>query len=76
MVDKAKVSQVVDELKVALQSHGGDIELIEVTDDGVVKVSLQGACRGCPAAATTLERGVEARLRQEIPEITEVVNVE
>jgi Fe-S cluster biogenesis protein NfuA len=58
-----------------LQAHGGDIKLIEVEEDGTVKVELQGACKGCPMATVTIRQGVEARLKKEIPEIKEVVAV-
>jgi Fe-S cluster biogenesis protein NfuA len=77
MIDKEKVSQVIeDDVRPSLQSHGGDCELVEVTDDGVVKVVLQGACRGCPMAQMTIRRGVQTKLQQEIPEVQEVVAVE
>lgn len=76
MVDKERVKEVLDEVRVSLQSHGGDLKLVEVTDDGTVKVVLQGACKGCPMAQMTIQRGVEARLKQEIPEVKEVVPVE
>ncbi|MCK4374167.1 MAG: NifU family protein [Candidatus Brocadiae bacterium] len=76
MVDKEQVAKVLDEIRVALQSHGGDVKLVEVTEDGTVKVELQGACKGCPMAQMTIQRGVEARLKEEIPGIKEVVPVE
>lgn len=70
-----KVSSIIDELRPYLQDDGGDIELIEVTDDLVVKVRLQGACGACPYSIMTLKNGVEEAIRREIPEIKEVVNV-
>jgi Fe-S cluster biogenesis protein NfuA len=76
MVNKEEVAAVIDDIRTSLQMHGGDIELIEVTEDGTVKVELQGACRGCPMAQLTIQRGVEARLKKEIPEVKEVVPVE
>lgn len=77
MVDKEKVQSVInDDIKPALESHGGNIELIEVGDDGVVKVKLQGACRGCPGARMTLQMGVQRRLQEMIPEVKEVVAVD
>ena len=76
MIDKTKVSEVIDTLKPYLQADGGDIELVEVDDEGVVKVRLQGACRGCPGAQMTLKMGVEARLKKEIPEVVRVDAVE
>ena len=75
MVDKERVAEVLEEIRVMLQSHGGDLKLIEVTDDGTVKVELQGACKGCPMAQMTIQRGVEAKLKEEIPEVKEVVPV-
>ncbi|MHC4480294.1 MAG: NifU family protein [Planctomycetota bacterium] len=76
MVDEEQVAKVIEDIRSALQAHGGDIKLVEVTEDGTVKVELQGACRGCPMAQMTIRRGVEARLKQEIPEVKEVVPVE
>ena len=76
MVDRQRVEEVLDELRGSLQAHGGDIKLVDVTEDGTVKVVLQGACKGCPMAQMTIQRGVEARLKQEIPEVKEVVPVE
>ena len=75
MLDAQQVGRVIEELRSALQMHGGDIRLVEVTEDGTVKVELQGACKGCPMAAITISRGVEARLKQELPEVKEVVAV-
>ena len=76
MVDQEQVSKVLDEIRVGLQSHGGDVQLVEVTEDGQVKVVLQGACRGCPMAQMTIKRGVEAKLKEAIPEVKEVVAVD
>lgn len=75
MVDETEVGRVIDDLRGSLQAHGGDIKLIEVEEDGTVKVELQGACKGCPMATVTIRQGVEARLKKEIPEIKEVVAV-
>ena len=76
MVDKEHVARILDEIRTALQAHGGDVKLVEVTEDGTVKVELQGSCRGCPMAQMTIQRGVEARLKKEIPEVKSVVPVE
>ena len=76
MVDEERVKEVLDEVRPSLQSHGGDVDLVEVTDDGVVKVVLQGACSGCPMATMTIKQGVEATLKQEIPEVDHVEAVE
>jgi len=71
---KEEVQGVLDKVRPMLQADGGDVELLDV-EDGVVKVRLVGACGGCPMATMTLKRGIEAKLREEIPEIKEVVSV-
>ena len=75
-VDKEKVQSVIDEIKPMLQADGGDIELVEITEDGTVKVRLKGACAGCPGARMTLQMGVERKLREVVPEVKEVVGVD
>jgi len=73
---KEKVEKIVAEkIRPGLQADGGDIEIIDVSDDGVVKVKLKGACSGCPMAGMTLQYGVEATLRKEIPEFKELINI-
>lgn len=69
---KEKVQEALNGIRPQLQADGGDIELIEVTDDGVVKVRLMGACSGCPGAQMTLQLGVERVLRAHVPEIKSV----
>jgi Fe-S cluster biogenesis protein NfuA len=69
---KEKVQEVLEQVRPALQADGGDVELVEICDDGVVKVALQGACRGCPMSQLTLANGVERVLKEEIPEVTRV----
>lgn len=69
---KEKVQEVLDEVRPALQADGGDVELIDVTDDGTVKVKLTGACGGCPMAQMTLKQGIEAHLKNAIPEVKKV----
>ena len=59
----------------ALQADGGDVELIEVTEDGIVKVKLVGACGHCPMSTMTLKMGIERILKNELPEVKEVVAV-
>jgi Fe-S cluster biogenesis protein NfuA len=54
----ARVAQVIDRIRPAVQSDGGDLELVEVTDDGVVRVRLHGACVGCPSSSMTLQMGI------------------
>lgn len=71
---REKVQQVIEKIRPLLQRDGGDIQLVDV-EDGIVKVRLQGACGSCPMSAMTLKMGVEKQLKQEIPEIKEVVSV-
>ena len=71
-----RVKNVLELIRPSLQSHGGDIEFVEATEeDGKVFVELQGACQGCQGALMTLKMGVERILKGEIPEVTEVVAV-
>jgi Fe-S cluster biogenesis protein NfuA len=72
---KEKVQKIVDKIRPNLQADGGDIELVEVTKDGIVKIKLLGACHGCPMSQMTLKMGVEKFLKKEIPEIKEVISV-
>ena len=72
---KEKVESALEKIRPSLQADGGDIELVEVSDDGVVKVRLTGACHGCPMSQMTLKMGVERMLKKEVPEVKEVVNV-
>ena len=66
---RQQVEGVLDEIRPALQSHGGDVELVDVEEDGTVKVKLKGACGGCPMSRITLKRGIEARVKEVVPEI-------
>lgn len=72
---KERVEAALNKIRPSLQADGGDVELVEVTEDNVVKVRLQGACGSCPMALLTLKNGVERVLKEEIPEIKEVVSV-
>ncbi len=72
---KERVQKIIDEIRPALEADGGNIELVDVQEDGVVKVRLMGACGSCPMSQMTLKRGVEARLKAKIPEIKEVLAV-
>lgn len=71
---KEKVDKVLDKIRPSLIADGGNVELVDV-EDGVVKVRLTGACGGCPMSQMTLKMGIERLLKQEIPEIQEVVSV-
>ena len=72
---KKSVEQVLTKIRPMLQRDGGDIELIELTDDGIVKVRLTGACKGCPMSQMTLKQGVERFLLQEVPGLKQVEEV-
>jgi Fe-S cluster biogenesis protein NfuA len=71
-MDKERVQAVLDQIRPALQADGGDVALVDVTEDGVVQVQLQGACRGCPMSQLTLANGVERVLKEQIPEVVRV----
>ena len=73
---KEKVMAALAGIRPALQADGGDIDLIDVSPDGIVKVRLTGACCGCPMSQVTLTRGVEDRLKSSVPEVKKVVAVE
>ena len=72
---KEKVSIVLDKIRPMLQADGGDCELVEVTDDGIVKVRLTGACGSCPMSTMTLKMGIEKQLKHELPEVKSVEQV-
>jgi len=70
---KKKVNNVIDQVRPYLQADGGDIEIIDITDDLTVKVKLVGACNSCAFSTMTLKNGVEATLKKVLPKIKEVV---
>jgi len=70
-----KVEDVLNKIKPSLQADGGDVELVEVGEDGIVKVRLTGACGSCPMSQMTLKMGIEKMLKKEIPEVVEVIAV-
>ena len=72
---KERVQEALDKIRPSLQADGGDVELVEVTEDGVVRVRLQGHCAGCPMSMMTLKNGIERILKEEIPEVKEVQQV-
>jgi len=72
---KAEVEKVIEEIQPHLRADGGDIELVDVDDEGVVKVRLKGACVGCPMSQMTLQLGVERYLKNKIPQVKKVVTV-
>ena len=70
-----QVKAVIEEIRPALQGHGGDVEFVGTDEDNTVKVRLQGACQGCPGAAMTMKNGIERILKERVPEVKEVVAV-
>jgi Fe-S cluster biogenesis protein NfuA len=72
---KEKVEATLGKIRPMLQADGGDVELVDVSPDGTVKVKLTGACSGCPMSQMTLKMGIEKELKKEIPEVKEVVSV-
>ncbi len=74
-MDREKVEDVLNQIRPGLQADGGDVELIDVEDDGTVKVRLTGACAGCPMSTMTLKSGIERVLKENLSEVKEVINV-
>ncbi|MGB4207873.1 MAG: NifU family protein [Smithellaceae bacterium] len=72
---KEEVQKAIDTIRPSLQADGGDVELVEVTDDGIVKVKLTGACRGCPMSQMTLKMGIEKVIKQQVPTVKEIIAV-
>jgi len=72
---KEQVQEVLELIRPALQADGGDVELVDVTADGIVSVRLTGACGSCPMSTMTLKMGIERTLVEKIPEVKEVVQV-
>jgi Fe-S cluster biogenesis protein NfuA len=67
-----RVEEVLNKVRPYLQADGGDIELVDITDDDIIKVKLTGACHGCPMSQMTLRAGVERALMSELPEVKRV----
>jgi len=72
---KERVIAALEKVRPSLQAHGGDVKLVDVTPDGIVKVRLTGACGGCPMSQMTLKAGVEKVVKEEVPEVKEVIAV-
>ena len=72
---REKIEDALNKVRPALQADGGDVQLIDVDDDGVVKVKLTGACGGCPMSQMTLKMGIEKALKQSVPEVNRVESV-
>lgn len=73
MIDKENVNLVLDKIRPSIQADGGDVELIDIREDNVVVVRLKGACGTCPMSTLTLKAGIERILKEEIPEVKEVI---
>jgi Fe-S cluster biogenesis protein NfuA len=72
---KEKVQKAIDLIRPSLQADGGDVELIDVSIEGIVKVKLTGACHGCPMSQMTLKMGIEKIIKTQVPDIKEVIAV-
>lgn len=72
MVDKNDVASVLELIRPSLQADGGDVKLVDVSEDGVVTVQLQGACHGCPMSQMTLANGIERILKERVPGVVRV----
>lgn len=70
-----RVAAVIERIRPAVQDDGGDIELVDITGEGVARVRLHGACVGCPSSSMTLQMGVERNVREKVPEITGVEQI-
>ena len=70
-----KVQGVINLIRPAVQADGGDIDLVDVSDSGVVQIRFHGACPGCPSSTMTLQMGIERNLREKVPEVTSVIPV-
>ena len=72
---KEKIEDALDKVRPSLQADGGDVEFVDVDDEGVVRVKLTGACGGCPMSQMTLKMGIEKVLKQNVPEVSRVDSV-
>jgi Fe-S cluster biogenesis protein NfuA len=73
---KERVEHVLSLIRPAIQDDGGDVQLVDITDEGVARIRLLGACIGCPSSSMTLQMGIERNLREKVPQITAVEQVE
>jgi Fe-S cluster biogenesis protein NfuA len=72
---KEKVQEALNKVRPQLQADGGDVELVDINEAGVVKVRLTGACGGCPMSQMTLKMGIEKILKQQVPEVSSVESI-
>lgn len=75
MIAKEAVEKALDEVRPMLMSDGGNVELVDVNEDGVVLVRLQGSCSGCPSATITLRQGIERIIKEKVPGVTAVESI-
>jgi len=72
---KQQVEEALGLIRPALQADGGDVELVDVTEDGIVRVALTGACGSCPMSTMTLKMGIEKTLKEQVSGVTSVLQV-
>lgn len=72
---RERVEAALERIRPAVQMDGGDVQLVDVSEDGVVTVQLMGACGGCPMSMLTLKAGIERIIKAQVPEVTEIVAV-
>lgn len=72
---RERVESALEKIRPVLRRDGGDVELVDVSSDGVVKVKLKGACGGCPMSQMTLKAGIEKTIKDEVPEVKEVIAI-
>ncbi|CAO80902.1 MAG TPA: NifU family protein [Candidatus Cloacimonas acidaminovorans] len=75
MIAKEKIESILAKVRPSIQADGGDVELINIREDNVIEVRLKGTCNGCPMATLTLKAGIERLIKEEIPEVKEVIAV-
>jgi Fe-S cluster biogenesis protein NfuA len=72
---KERIQAAIEKIRPMLKADGGDVELVNVSEDGIVQVRLQGACSGCPMSQMTLKNGIERIIKEEVPEVKAVESV-
>jgi Fe-S cluster biogenesis protein NfuA len=75
MISKEKVEELLGKIRPSIQADGGDVELVQIREDNVIEVKMKGSCNGCPMATLTLKAGIERVIKEEIPEVVEVISV-
>jgi len=75
VITKEKIESILAKVRPSIQADGGDVELINIREDNVIEVRLKGTCNGCPMATLTLKAGIERLIKEELPEVKEVIAV-